>query len=109
MIAYFARQPTAANLLMVGLIILGLVTLPKLQRDTFPIVSPTEVEVRIAYPGATPGEVEDSICQRSEEVLDTISHLQEVRCDAREPRHHHRADGRRGRHDGIPQRRQGPD
>ena len=84
MIAYFARHPTAANLLMVSLMILGLVTLPKLQRDTFPVVPPTEVEVRIPYPGATPGEVEESICLRSEEALDTISHLKEVRCDARE-------------------------
>jgi multidrug efflux pump subunit AcrB len=83
-IGYFARHPTAANLLMVALIILGLVTLPKLQRDTFPVVPPTEVEVRISYPGATPAEVEEGICLRSEEVLDTISHLKEVRCDARE-------------------------
>ena len=84
MIAYFARHPTAANLLMVALMILGLATLPKLQRDTFPIVPPTEVEVRIVYPGATPAEVEDSICLRGEEALDTISYLKEVRCDARE-------------------------
>ncbi|MCP4997107.1 MAG: efflux RND transporter permease subunit [Gammaproteobacteria bacterium] len=84
MIEYFARHPTAANLLMVALMLLGLITLPKLQRDTFPIIQPTEVEVRITYPGATPAEVEDSICLRSEEVLDTISNLKEVRCDARE-------------------------
>ncbi|TVO71205.1 efflux RND transporter permease subunit [Sedimenticola selenatireducens] len=84
MIAYFVRHPTAANLLMVALMILGLVTLPKLQRDTFPIVPPTEVEVRIPYPGATPAEVEEGICLRSEEALDTLSQLREVRCDARE-------------------------
>lgn len=84
MILYFARHPTAANLLMIALMVLGLVTLPKLQRDTFPIIPPTEVEVRINYPGATPAEVEDAICLRSEEVLDTISNLKEVRCDARE-------------------------
>jgi hydrophobic/amphiphilic exporter-1 (mainly G- bacteria), HAE1 family len=84
MIRYFARHPTAANLLMLALIILGLVTLPKIQRDTFPVIPPTEVEVRIAYPGAPPSEIEDAICQRSEERLDTISHLKEVRCDARE-------------------------
>jgi len=84
MIGYFARHPTAANLLMVALMILGLVTLPKLQRDTFPIIPPTEIEIRIAYPGATPAEVEESICLRSEEVLDTLSDLREVRCDARE-------------------------
>jgi len=84
MIGYFARHPTAANLLMLALMILGLVTLPKLQRDTFPVIPPTEVEVRIPYPGATPAEVEESICLRSEEALDTLSHLKEVRCDARE-------------------------
>ena len=84
MIEYFARHPTAANLLMIALMILGMITLPKLQRDTFPLTPPTEVEVRIAYPGATPSEVEDSICQRGEEALDVVSNLTEVRCDARE-------------------------
>ncbi|MES9879175.1 MAG: efflux RND transporter permease subunit [Candidatus Sedimenticola sp. PURPLELP] len=84
MIDYFARHPTAANLLMVALMILGLVTLPKLQRDTFPIIPPTEVEVRIPYAGATPAEIEDAVCQRSEDALDTLTELKEVRCDARE-------------------------
>ena len=84
MIEYFARHPTAANLMMAALMILGIVTLPKLQRDTFPVIPPTEVEVRIPYAGATPDEVEEAICQRSEEALDTLTELKEVRCDARE-------------------------
>ncbi|MFC1863694.1 efflux RND transporter permease subunit [Thermodesulfobacteriota bacterium] len=84
MIRYFVRHPTAANLLMIALMLLGIVTLPKLQRDTFPIIQPTEVEVQIPYPGASPSEVEDTICQRCEETLDIISDLKEVRCDARE-------------------------
>lgn len=84
MIRYFARHPTAANLLMAALIVLGLTALPELQRDSFPVTPPTEVEARIAYPGATPAEVEDVICQRGENALDTVSHLKEVRCDARE-------------------------
>ncbi|MBU2548767.1 MAG: efflux RND transporter permease subunit [Proteobacteria bacterium] len=84
MIAYFARHPTAANLLMAVLMILGLIALPKLQRDTFPIIPPTEVEIRVPYPGATPADVENAICQRCEESLDTVSDLKEVRCDARE-------------------------
>lgn len=84
MIRYFIRHPTAANLLMAALMILGIVTLPKLQRDTFPVIPPTEVEVRISYPGASPSEVEEAICQRCEDKLDIISDLKEVRCDARE-------------------------
>lgn len=84
MIRYFVRHPTAANLLMFALILLGIITLPKLQRDTFPVIPPTEVAVRIPYPGASPAEVEEVICLRCEEKLDIISDLQEVRCDARE-------------------------
>ena len=84
MIKYLAQHPTASNLLMVAIMVLGVVMLPRLQRDTFPVTPPTEIEIRVPYPGATPAEVEDAICQRIEEVLDSVSGLDEVRCDARE-------------------------
>ncbi|MHA1597869.1 MAG: efflux RND transporter permease subunit [Alphaproteobacteria bacterium] len=84
MIRYFANHPTAANIIMLAVMMLGLVALPQLQRDTFPVIPPTQVEIRISFPGATPGEVEDAICQRIEDALDSISGLIEVRCDARE-------------------------
>ena len=54
MIRYFAQHPTAANMLMIAVIVLGLSTLQKLQKDTFPVIPPTEVEIRVPYPGATP-------------------------------------------------------
>jgi len=84
MIHYFVNHPTAANIIMIIIIILGLIGLPKLQRDTFPIIPPTEIEIRTPYPGATPYEVEEAVCFRLEETLDSISELAEVRCDARE-------------------------
>ena len=84
MIRYFAEHPTAANVLMVAILILGISALPKLQRDTFPIIPATEVEIRASYPGATPAEVEESVCQRIEDSLDSVAGLSEVRCDARE-------------------------
>ena len=84
MIRYFGAHPTAGNVLMVAILILGLSALPKLQRDTFPLIPPTEVEVRVAYPGATPDDVEDAVCLRIEDALDSITGLVEIRCDARE-------------------------
>lgn len=84
MIRYFIAHPTAANLLMVSIILVGLLALPKLQRDTFPVIPATEVEVRVSYPGASAVDVEEGICQRIEEVVDVIADLKEVRCDARE-------------------------
>ena len=84
MIRYFASHPTAANLLMIAMMLLGLVALPKLQRDTFPLIPATEVSLRISYPGSTPADVENVICQRIEEAMESVSGLKEIRCDARE-------------------------
>ncbi len=84
MIRYFVTHPTASNLLMLIIIVLGLTALPKLQRDTFPVTPATEVEVRLAYPGATALDVEQGICHVTEESLDTVQDIVEVRCDARE-------------------------
>ena len=84
MIAWFVRHPTAANLLMAGLILLGLVALPGLQRETFPEIKNDKVEIRIVYQGATAGEVEDAICRRIEDALEGVADLDEIQCDARE-------------------------
>lgn len=84
MIRYFASHPTAANLLMLTLMLLGLLALPNLQRDTFPVIPATEVTIKVPYSGATPADVEQVICQRAEEALDTVTGLKEIRCDARE-------------------------
>lgn len=84
MIRFFASHPTAANVLMVAIIILGLTALPKLQRDTFPVIPASEVEIRADFPGATPAEVEDAVCQRIEDSLDSVAGVLEIRCDARE-------------------------
>jgi multidrug efflux pump subunit AcrB len=84
MIAWFARHPTAANLLMAAIMILGLAALPGLQRETFPEIKSDKVEVRVVYPGATTDEVEDAICRRLEDALDGITDIDETRCEARE-------------------------
>nr|CRH05677.1 Conserved membrane protein of unknown function. Putative acriflavin resistance protein. Putative cation/multidrug efflux pump, Acr family [Candidatus Magnetococcus massalia] len=84
MIAWFARHPTAANLLMAVFIILGLVSLPDLRRETFPEIQSDEVQITIRYPGATTQEVEDALCRRLEDGLEGVVNLHEMRCEAEE-------------------------
>ncbi len=84
MIRYIGAHPTAANLLMLLLVVPGLLALPTLKRETFPDFSPQEVEIRVAYPGASAGDVEEALCLRLEDALDSINDLQEVRCQALE-------------------------
>ena len=84
MIAFFTRHPTAANLLMISLIILGLKALPDIKRETFPEFVPLYVVASIIYPGASPQEVEESLCVRMEDAVDGLSNILEKRCEALE-------------------------
>jgi len=84
MIAFFARHATGANVLMIAILLLGIIALPKLQKDTFPITPTKDIEIKITYPGASPAEVLEEICYPLEESLDQLSGIKELRCDARE-------------------------
>ncbi|MEM7522193.1 MAG: efflux RND transporter permease subunit [Pseudomonadota bacterium] len=86
MIRFFAGHPTAANLTMALMIIVGLVTAPSLLRETFPRSAPREVQVTIAYPGAAPEDVSRALCTRIEDALDGVRGIEEVRCEAIESR-----------------------
>ena len=84
MIAFFARHPTAGNLLMLFLAVLGLSALPGLQRETFPDFAAQQLQITVAYPGASAEDVEEAICQRLEDAIDGVSDVAEMRCEARE-------------------------
>lgn len=84
MIRLFAAHPTAANILMLIIMVIGLISVPTLQRDSFPVIPPSVVEVRVAYPGASPAEVEEAICTRVEDPIQVVDYLGELSCVARD-------------------------
>ena len=84
MIRYFLKHPTAANLMMAALLIAGFLSLPEIKRETFPEFSPSYISATVAYPGATPEEVEESLCLRMEDAIDGLSHIEESKCQALE-------------------------
>lgn len=84
MIRYFAGHPTAANLLMVAILAVGIAALPGLKRETFPDLPMSDVRVTVVYPGANAEEIEDAICRRIEDAVDGINDIAEIRCEARE-------------------------
>jgi HAE1 family hydrophobic/amphiphilic exporter-1 len=84
MIKWFAEHPTASNLSMLAIILLGMVALPNLQRETFPAIDNDKVSIRAIYPGATSQEIEDAICRRIEDALESIADLDEMQCESSE-------------------------
>ena len=75
-IAYMAGNSIAANLLMLAIVAFGLVSLTGLEREAWPTVPFYHIEVSMAYPGATPEEVEESIVVKIE---DRVSGLDDVK------------------------------
>jgi len=83
-IKFMASHPTAANLLMILFVLLGLMTVNDLRRETMPDFSSNEVSITAMYPGATAQEIESSICNRIEDAIDEVSDIDEIRSEAKE-------------------------
>ncbi len=78
-IAYMASNGVAANLLMFGIFAAGLVSLGGLEREAWPTVPFNMIEVSVAYPGATPEEVEESIVVKIEEQVEALEDVKSVK------------------------------
>ncbi len=79
---WFADNHIAANILMAFLLVGGLSAYVSLDKETFPPIEEDIVRVTVAYPGASPREVEQQICIRIEESLEGLQGIQELRCSA---------------------------
>ena len=78
-IAYMASNGVAANLLMIAILAAGLVSLTGLDREAWPTVPFNQIEVSMAYPGATPEEVEESIVVKIEEQVESLEDVKAVK------------------------------
>ncbi|MEE3329543.1 MAG: efflux RND transporter permease subunit [Myxococcota bacterium] len=84
MIAWFARNHVAANLLMGSIIAAGLITLPTIKQTVFPDFVINYVSVTVIYPGASPVDIEKSVTVRIEEELSDVEGIEEMRSSANE-------------------------
>ena len=83
-ISWFARNGVAANLLMALILAGGLITLPQIKREIFPEIPTEMISISVLYPGAAPEKVEEGICIRIEEEIQSLEGIQEIRSTASE-------------------------
>ncbi|MGK7294195.1 MAG: efflux RND transporter permease subunit [Candidatus Wenzhouxiangella sp. M2_3B_020] len=83
-IAWMARNPIAANLAMVLLLVGGAWTAITMQKEVLPQFQLDVVEVSVVYPGAAPAEVEEGILLPVEEAARGVQGIREIRSEARE-------------------------
>jgi len=75
LIAYFANNSVAANLMMVFIIIMGVISYNTIQRQMFPNVEVNYINIEANYPGASPQEIEESILIKIEESLKDVTEI----------------------------------
>ncbi len=86
LVAWFASNPVAANLLLVMIVLGGTVTLPSIRREILPEISADAISITVEYPGAAPTEVESGICIRVEEQIQGVEGIKRVTSTAQEGR-----------------------
>jgi multidrug efflux pump subunit AcrB len=84
LIRVFVHHPTASNLLMVAMIVIGLFALARLNTQFFPTLEIPQVNVSVAWPGASAEDVEENILDALEPELRFLDGIDEVRSVARE-------------------------
>jgi len=84
MLSYFTRHSTAANLLLVVLLALGLAALPKMRAQFFPDVVIDNVTVSVVWQGAGAEDVDAAIVQVLEPVLLSVEGVEGSNTTSRE-------------------------
>ena len=83
-IAWMAGNSVAANLIMAVLLIGGIFMGFNIKQEVFPEFSLDRVNISIAYPGASPEEVETGILLAIEEVIQDLEGIDEITATANE-------------------------
>lgn len=77
-LAWFAHNSVAANLLMCVLLIGGLFSSILINKEVFPSFELNLLNISVAYPGAAPQEIEEGINIKIEEAIQDINGIKKV-------------------------------
>ncbi|WP_404339555.1 efflux RND transporter permease subunit [Pseudoalteromonas mariniglutinosa] len=78
LIAWFARNPVAANLMMIFILVGGILTAFSIRKQMFPQFENNWISVQATYPGAAPQEVEEGITIKVEESMEGLEGIKRL-------------------------------
>ncbi|MCM2374778.1 efflux RND transporter permease subunit [Aporhodopirellula aestuarii] len=84
LIAWSVKNWQAMNVVMLGVLLLGIHSLTQLRRDFWPDFELYVLNVSVVYPGASPDEIEEGILEKIEESIRTVDGIEEMTSSARE-------------------------
>jgi multidrug efflux pump subunit AcrB len=83
LLAWFAGNPVAANLLMLLILAGGVLGIIDVDKEVFPRFSPHQIQIRAIFPGAGPSEIEESVCIPIEEAIHDVRGIKHLHGEIR--------------------------
>ena len=83
-IAWFAGNSAVANLLMMTLLLAGIMAIPMTRQETLPNVPLDRIGIYVAWPQATPENVESLLCSPVETAIDDVEGTTDLISESRE-------------------------
>ncbi|KAA1151990.1 efflux RND transporter permease subunit [Pseudoalteromonas sp. FUC4] len=77
-INWFANNSVAANLLLISVIVMGIMSLSTLRKEAFPSLEPDTVSVSVVYDSGDALQAEEGIALKIEEALETVSGIKRI-------------------------------
>ena len=84
LIRWAVRNTPAMNTIMVAVLLIGAASFGIMRREVFPEFELEILLVTVPYPGASPSEVEEGICQKMEEAVRATAGIDKIMSIARE-------------------------
>jgi len=81
-IAWFAANHVAANLLMILIIVAGLISASGIRKETNPEFELNTIQVSVPYLGAAPQEVEEGVVIKIEEAIQDLQGIKRIRSNS---------------------------
>jgi len=83
-ITYFIKYHVAVNVFILAFVVFGIVGMLSLKSSFFPLVDSKIITIQIAYPGASPQEIEEGIVLQIEDNLKGLKGVDRVTSTSRE-------------------------
>ncbi|MEQ9303975.1 MAG: efflux RND transporter permease subunit, partial [Marinoscillum sp.] len=78
LVAYFVKYPILANILIALTVIGGVVSFLNTKMSFFPTAKDRVINITVAYPGASPEEMEEGVTTKIEEALKSTAGIDEL-------------------------------
>lgn len=80
---YFARNSVAANLLMIFIVLMGLISWKDIKRQLFSTTEINKISIWAEVPGASPEDIEESVTIKIEEALKSVEAIKRMQSATR--------------------------